>query len=584
MQKRFDPSSQTTKTLFNSELFKIPRYQRSYSWKESQLEDFCNDFLETKAEASVFLGTVVLDKSSGGSVMVIDGQQRLLTLTITFAAIRDILKEDIDLEEAKDLARDIQKAFIESGIYFGKEKPPFRLQPSKDLEGIFERYVQLGGVAQREKATPDKRYDSHKNLINAYLFIRRFIAKRKLSSHLKPQQKLDILANLVESLSSIEFIKIDVYDGDLAFSIFESHNAKGADLLVSDLVKNHLYDQLKLPEDQKEEFMKTWDDTVMHLKTYTGVKIDKFLHYYMQSYEGKFPKSHLFKNIKNRVKVVQPQKFLKDIKRDAEIFTTIMNADIQPDNSLYNVNFSSAREINDSLEGLATFNVYQCYIFLLSLFRNSSKFTTKFLIKITNLVENFTFKYSKISQGQANVLEKLYADFAVRLNKKTEDTPEIFGGRIYSALKKEFEVLDLGYDVFSARFVELDYSKPSQKQLIQYIFKKMESHKSSGATTLSLRANIDHVFPQNPPSGTKVPILVHKIGNLVPIDSLSNSRIGNALPKDKINLYESITNILIVKDLVVQLKANEKFDSEIIKERSELLSKYAYSEVWSGDN
>lgn len=516
--------------------------------------------------------------------MVIDGQQRLLTLTITFAAIRDILKEDLGFDEAKDLARNIQTAFIESGIYFGKEKPPFRILPSKDVEGIFERYIQIGGKAQREKTTPDKRYDSHKLIINAYDYIRRYITKNKLTSNLKPHDKLDVLANLIESLSSVEFIKIDVYDGDLAFSIFESHNAKGADLLVSDLVKNHLYDNLKMPEDKKEEYMEVWDDTVVQLKTYTGVKIDKFLHYHMQSYEGRFPKSQLFKNIKSRLKEIQPSKFLKEIKRDATIFTNVMSADVQPDNSLYsNINYGTAREINESLEGIATFNVDQCYILLLSIFRNTEKISPKFLVKITNLVENFTFKYSKISQGQANVLEKIYAEYASNLNKPTSDSPEIYGGRLLSALKKDFDKLDLRFDVFSAKFVELDYSKPGQKKLIQYIFKKMESHKSKGATTLSLRANIDHIYPQNPPSGHKTPVLLHKIGNLVPIDSLSNSKIGNTLPENKIDLYESISNILLVRDLVELLKSG-KFDTEAISERSVELAKYAYTEVWESDN
>ncbi len=583
MQKRFDPSDETTKTLFSGEIFKIPRYQRSYSWREVQLEDFTNDFLETKEDSSIFLGTIVLDKSAAGSVMVIDGQQRLLTLTITFAVIRDILKEDIRTDEAKDLARDIQNAFIDSGIYFGNEKPPYRIQPSKDLESIFERYIQVGGAPNRSKVTPDKRYESHKLVMYAYEYIKKYIKKIKLPSNLKEESQVTLLAKLVEYLSSIEFIKIDVYDGDLAYQIFESHNAKGADLLVSDLVKNHLYEQLKMPDEEKEKLMQSWDETVMQLKTYTGVKIDKFLHYYMQSHEGRFYKSDLFKKIKARVKEIQPTKFLSEIKKDAAIFSKIIVGDIQSDDTLFSINSSFAREVNESLEGLSTFHVDQCYIFLLSLFRNSEKVSPKFLMKITNLVENFTFRFSKISQGQANVLEKIYSEYATKMNAETQDAPEIFGGKIHNALSKDLDKLDLGLDVFSAKFVELDYTKPSNKKLIQYIFKKMESYKSKGATTLSLRANIDHVFPQNPPTGNKTPILVNKIGNLVPIDSLSNSRIGNKLPEDKIGLYESMPNIILVQDLVEILKKSP-FNSEAIRERSEMLAAFAYKEAWRNDN
>lgn len=582
--KRFDPSSETTKSLFNSEIFKIPRYQRSYSWGVSQLDDFANDFLKGNSSESVFLGTIILDKSNKNSVMIVDGQQRLLTLTITFAVIRDILKEEIDLDAARDLARDIQKAFVDSGIDFGAAKSPYRIKPSKDVESIFERYIQIGDRSQRENVSPDKRYISHKLIINAYLYIRKYITKNKLPNNLDLNDKLIILKRLVESLSLIEFIRIDVYDGDLAFSIFESHNSKGADLLVSDLVKNYLYDQLKMPEDKKEELMQKWDDIIVELRTYTNTKIDKFLYYHMQTYEGKFSKSQLFKKIKSRIKDIQPTKFLKEIEEDVSIFKDLINSNIQPDSPFYsNISFNCSKEINVSLEGLATFNVDQCYIFLLSLFRNNEKISSKFLKKITNLIENFTFRYSKISHGQANVLEKIYSDYAIILNKQTKDSPEIFGGRVFSSLEKEFQKQDLGYDAFAAKFIDLDYSKPSQKKLIQYIFKKMENYKSKGATALSIRANIDHIFPQNPPVGNKKPSNIHKIGNLVPVDSLSNSKIGNKLPQDKFDLYESISNILLVKDLLKFLKLGI-FNEKSIGTRSIQLAQEAYSIVWNKDN
>jgi uncharacterized protein with ParB-like and HNH nuclease domain len=79
--------------LFESYIFKIPRYQRPYSWTEDEITELWNDINDE--ENSYFLGSFIfnhetLDKE--GFIEIVDGQQRILTITTFIAAIRDLAK------------------------------------------------------------------------------------------------------------------------------------------------------------------------------------------------------------------------------------------------------------------------------------------------------------------------------------------------------------------------------------------------------------------------------------------------------------------------------------------------------------
>lgn len=89
-------------TLFSHEgnvLYRIPPYQREYSWYKAQWEDLFEDLLE--ADGAHFLGTIITldqttDTLAGNILQVVDGQQRLTTLTLLLAAVYSVLEEHID--------------------------------------------------------------------------------------------------------------------------------------------------------------------------------------------------------------------------------------------------------------------------------------------------------------------------------------------------------------------------------------------------------------------------------------------------------------------------------------------------------
>ena len=108
----FDPDKKRIEDIFEgSQQLVIPRYQRTYSWPKDKAEEFYNDFIEESAKAEdnlAFLGTILF-AISDGSLEVIDGQQRLITITLFLAALRDVLLKTIRTTEAHTAADHLQK-------------------------------------------------------------------------------------------------------------------------------------------------------------------------------------------------------------------------------------------------------------------------------------------------------------------------------------------------------------------------------------------------------------------------------------------------------------------------------------------
>ena len=560
----FEPSKQTIGELFQKNTsLTIPRYQRSYEWKLANIEDFYNDFVRVSQDRLNFLGNIVIDRSIDDERQIIDGQQRLITTVILVAAIRDFLREKIKSDEARDLANEIDTSFIKHGS-FAQTDNLFRLVPAGDLKSFFQDYIQIGGHDLR--ASTNAKTTSEKNVATAYKKFRSLIEENIQTHH------FDNLKKKVLELSEVSLIVIDIYNQDMAFAIFESFNAKRVDLSVSDLVKNYYFSRLGKNVLLNDATMDRWDSIIANVASVTTV--DRFLYQFMQSYDGKFSKSILYRKIRAGIEL-DHQRFIVNLESNATILVGLKNADVGDALSQGNIT-----QINNSLANLRMFNVEQCYILLLAVVRNEKVFSSKYLQKMFELVEHFTFIYSKIGNEQANVLEDVYSRYAKEIEEwaiKGVDTKalEDQSGKLYSRFQKELAKLIPGEEVFISRFIELDYDT-SQKKIIKYIFTKLEEFRTKGGVALGYAANIDHVYPQNPPQGHKKPSRYNKIGNLVPIDSYTNSQIGNKLPTDKVEAYRKITNTEMKSLLEFIEGYGAEFDDTSINERGRQIAVECY--------
>lgn len=218
----------------NKRVFKVPVYQRNYSWSNVQCEKLYQDILDAnRRNHKHFIGTIVyiadFDSSNLSEVLIIDGQQRLTTMYILLKALYDV---------ARNVSVRIESEIQE--VIFNRhcdEKYKLKLKPIKiDNE-------QLLLLMKNEIDEMDRNSNIYKNYITF---------KGSIEKTLSSGLELSDILNGIKKLEMVEIV-LDIYQGDEPQKIFESINSTGLDLSLSDLIRNYLLmddiDQDELYED-----------------------------------------------------------------------------------------------------------------------------------------------------------------------------------------------------------------------------------------------------------------------------------------------------------------------------------------------
>jgi uncharacterized protein with ParB-like and HNH nuclease domain len=228
---------QTIQEVF-ARLYFIPEYQRPYSWEKEHCEKLWEDihaFVESKPNANdrYFLGNIVLYEDNG-NFCVVDGQQRLITLSLLMRAVFEKVQTYDKLERCLFIFDD------ETGKNTGKIKI--------NSEVIDEEKENLEKILANSKPDGDSLYSKNyilfQNIINDWV--------RSLGSD-KTQLKLFI--NIL--LNNVVLLPIRCGDLDDALTIFETINNRGLSLSDTDIFKAKLH---KNSRDKHKEFIKRWNE------------------------------------------------------------------------------------------------------------------------------------------------------------------------------------------------------------------------------------------------------------------------------------------------------------------------------------
>lgn len=574
----FDPDRNIIENIFRESLrIEIPRYQRSYTWTTKETEDFFNDFIresETPEDNFDFLGTILftLDEKHG-VLEVIDGQQRLLTITLFFAAMRDLLRFDVDSSQAYSLSDDIHNNYIKTGggmisAHGNEAKNPYRIKVGRDLEQFFSNLAE-NFVEDPKKLKP--KAGAEKRAYDSYMYFRSNV--KSLIAGQSPSFQAKGIARIVSKILGIQFIDIRVRNSEVAYNLFESHNAKGQALAKTDLIKNFYFGRLKLSDEKKISKMDEWDDLLSTLEEKTnGMYPDRFFNYMVQSYIGNFSSSHLYRRIKPMIE--NPENFSKIMKENINSMVELKTA------------ATTDKVVNSSLEGLNEYlRVHQCFIFLLSLYRNRDKITPSTYRRLVKTVENFSYLYSAVGSQPTNVLEKIYSKYASALDNNAKlvkkgdaNAMQRLGGTLLSGINKDFKSLIPSQESFTESFRKLSYDNLRERKLLRYTFQKIEEKNSDDLIRLGYGFTLDHIIPQktfNKLTATEY----HSIGNLVPLSALDNSKLGSTKPEDKMDTYSANSQLISVDMLLSQLEEGE-FNTDSIEVRTLRLADVAYNEIF----
>jgi uncharacterized protein with ParB-like and HNH nuclease domain len=571
----FEAKNKTLKeVLFALRRFRVPRFQRPYAWRTSEVSALWDDLIGAIDENEpYFLGSIICNtehETEVGAVDIIDGQQRLLTITILSAVLRDSAKT-IDGEKSKLYQRhDIATEHHGGGL-------SFRIQPAESVASFFEVNIQNenGDIANSKPRSPEE-----KRVKENYLFLAEKVGKY-ISIQPTKETKLARLDSLREMVRDLVVISVEISREEDAYEIFESTNDRGLDLSVADLLKNLIFQNITPGKNQ--DFAKdTWGEMNEEIES-TNTELRKFIRYFWISKYEFLPEKKLFHAIKNEIS--NWQQLLSDLAESSKLYTRMLVGTEQDF-----MEYKHGVKIYESLFSLRLMGVSQCYVLLLSIFRNYKDLGTA-PTRIIQFIEKFSFKYSAICKQPTNRVEKLYSGTAIKLDKLvakgvTKHTSGEVQG-IFSDLEKALKELNPSEQLFVESFDDLCYRDTNEgRRMIKYVLGRINSYLNvTDEQKIDFNTvNIEHVLPQRPQKDWKlkrseIKGYVNMVGNLTLVSKEINSTVQNAVIALKLPELEK-SELAITKELVKILKLGA-WNEERIRERHRDLAQVAYREIWN---
>ena len=571
------PYDKTVRDLLGSKRqFVIPRFQREYSWDKKNYQEFLEDMLGNLiikdgriSSSQYFLGTMLFignfAEGTEQEIQVVDGQQRLTTITILFSAMSDIF---LTLGE-QTLSRQLF-AYIMTEDDDGNE---VRILKSKTSYPFFSYFIQ----DKEKKMSPDATTEEEHCIKETYEYFRAQLTEAKLKSMLKRKHgseivealsEIDVLKALRDQVLNSTFISISTTDREQANKIFEILNAKGKRLAYIDLIKNKIFEVLNKvePADFAEETWNNIKETLSFGKESVGLAT--FYQHFWSSKYKKVSSNKLYEAFNSTIKKSETEytEFIKELLKNAKIYMQIVN----PKREDYN-NRKEYFGIVQSLSCINNyFNVVQVRIALLALFDTKQRGIVDFTMLRDTLsyLENFHFAYNSILANRTNRLEKIYSSFAIALRKSQTKAEAkcVIRDKLVAPLDELFPT----FDSFSEKFVALSFTKKDKVSNVKtkYAINKLNSLYSNNEVFAN-DGTIEHIIPEKEQGNTL------NIGNLILLEDNLNVEAGHENYANKCAVYAK-SNYIWVKNFVAQ---HEQWDSSMIEQRAKEMAKVYYTEI-----
>lgn len=571
------PYDKTIRDLLGSKRqFVIPRFQREYSWDKKNYQEFLEDMVSNLeiikgkiTSSQYFLGTMLFignfTEGTDQVIQVVDGQQRLTTITILFSAMSDRFKELGESTLSKQLF-----TYIMTEDDNGDE---VRILKSKTSYPYFAYFIQ-----DKEKSTKQEANSEEETCIKqTYTYFRSQLKKDKLYSMLKRKHgsnivealtEVDILKALRDQVLNSTFVSISTTDREQANRIFEILNAKGKKLADIDLIKNRIFEVLNKeePADYAEEKWKEIKNTLNTGKETVGLATF-YRHFWISKHKLTYSNKLYDRFSATIVKSEAAYKsFLEDMLHDAKIYMTVVN----PSRDTYN----NRKEYFWLVQSLHTlneyFNVVQVRIALLALINMKEKEVISFATfkKTVLYLENFHFVYNSLLGGSTNIVERTYSTFAIETQKVTdkETAQKVIKEKLYEAL----EPIIPSFDEFATKFSGLTYSKTDSAMNLKtkYVINRLNCY-YSGKELFEDDGSVEHIIPESSEGKTL------SIGNLILLEQCLNSRAGEQPYQQKISIY-SESKYNWIHQFCEKYKT---WDASMIDARTQEMAKTYYEKV-----
>ena len=551
--------------IFSSDFeYHIPAYQRPYAWTTTETEDLFNDlydFYVSENDDDYFLGSIVLIKDEDNPhAEVIDGQQRLTTLTILFAAVSNAF-------QSPELKNDCVVYLQEKGNKTaGIPSQPRLFLRDKD-QSFFNKYIQNVDLADLLEIDPENLADeAQKNIQRNCLVLKTYIQDYFQNDH-------DLLSFSQFLVKRCYLVAVSTANRDSAFRIFSVMNSRGLDLLPTDIIKSETIG--KLPENLQQTYTTKWEDmeTLSEREGFNEV----FTHT-RTIFAKERPKKNLLDEFREYVVNHTTPQTLID-----EYLMPYTMAYVQLRKCRYSAT-QYAGEVNGFLGWLNKTNNYDWMppaIKFLAEHSNDSAYVLWFVRKLERLAS-----YLLITGRDVNHRMDRYKWLLVEM----EDRPDSSIDHPLTTI----ELTEWEKEQFRQALGGEIYNMTPQRR--NYIIQRLDSFVSDGGASYNTNLfTIEHVLPQHPASDSEWLRIwpdeqqrknwLNRIANLVPLTRQRNSAAQNyefAAKKDK---YFKSRNGTSSFTLTTQVISEDCWTPEVVEKRQKDLMQVFVSK-WdlSNDN
>ncbi len=579
------PEYQSLRDMINDEVYRIPDYQRGYSWGEHQCQDLLDD-IDTMMDKknSHFMSTIVCKKTEEKNGIkyfdLIDGQQRLTTLTIllkTFA---------LQLDKEPEVNQFLNKTN-------GARLVKVNHQTSPD---VFSKFIDHGTISESGVTISDK------NLITAMKKCRDYVES---SNHNKEEM-------LKEILDKLFFVRHTITDDQTAYTVFEVLNSRGLPvewldkckaLLIGTVFEKNLDNQVV--DDVKKDFAKIFEQL-----NKTKVETDEIVRFASTL----FDKTQTSKTLSAADGYDCFKKSLFDAQGDHA-------SKIREISGLLKKTTSALVELcQNRMRQAVTKVVHARFLYVaLMLKKEQDGYTGNFFKKLLQQWENVTFRIFGLAQRDARTKVGDYVKLAQRVYHGVDDKQESFTAERAAEDLIALGKNQAGEDEFAPKKVVEQikgkdlYDENNWRDELLYFFYKYEiglrakneqkwkvendeelrdviwGHQSADKT-------LEHIFPQNPENmldwkpgfpyfrPNKLKLYSNRLGNLMLLNPSQNSSARNySFDKKCKEVYEESTKLEMVAELLRDNNNKKSWGSEEIEKREKKLLEWAEKQ-WADVN
>ncbi len=540
--------------IFSDEyMFSIPAYQRPYSWGRDQAQELLDDLLGYMRDAGktlgeippYFLGSLVLIKGeSSPAAQVVNGQQRLTTLTLLLACIRSVVKDE-------NVRRGITRRIYDQGDIVSATDNHYRLTlRERDMQFFRERVQHEGGIEKLvsgDESLPDSQARLRENA-------RYFMS-------VLTNLDAPLLVRLVQFIvTRCYLVAVATPDLDSAYRIFGVMNSRGLDLSATDILKAEIIGAV--PEAARSGYTEKWEGLESDLGRDSFGEL--FSHIRMVYRKAK-PQGTLLKEFREHVGPSDPRLFVdKVLSPMAQAYREISDAD--------HASTRHAEAINDSLRWLNRLEFKDWMPPALAYFTRHSSNPDALLSFVAGLER---LAYSMLVR-KAGVNERIERFSRLTAAVEAGDDLEAAGSPLQLPPAEQHEMFSM---------LEGPLYRTHSARALGLILLRIDALASDGSMTMQhQQVTVEHVLPQQPrpdsvwvkwmPSEQERQGWVHRLGNLALLNRKKNSAASNYDFDRKKQAYFSKGGACAFP-LTTQVLKETQWDANVLHGRQAALLKLA---------